>query len=248
MPSASEHIPDSRSKAISQVGGYLIGPAFALLAAYFLLTDKPPDIPPAPSPEISAALIQPVTLRTAMVDPPSLIIAGYDQRCNACHKLFRSLWDGKRPLMQHTHIELNHGLNNECNNCHALDDREKLVLHDLTMVPYSNVVTLCAQCHGLIYRDWQRGTHGITLGYWNDAFGEPRRATCTACHDPHSPSYAPMDLLPGPNTLRMGDPTTAAQGGHGGPRNPLRRHSSSIESESNAHDSAPHHSGEQEDG
>ena len=245
MPTASEPAPGSRSTALAQAGGYLIGPAFVVLAAYFLLTEKQPEIPSAASPEIPAALIQPVTLRAAMGDPPSLVIAGYDQRCNACHKLFRSLWDGKRPLMQHTHIELNHGLNNECNNCHALEDREKLILHDLTMVSYSNVVMLCAQCHGLVYRDWQRGTHGITLGYWNDAFGEPRRATCTACHDPHSPAFAPMDALPGPNTLRMGDPSATTHGGHGGRRNPLRRYSSSSsEAERSEHETEARHSDE----
>jgi len=90
-------------------------------------------------------------------------------------------------------------------------------------VPFSDVQSLCAQCHGPVFRDWERGTHGKTLGAWDLSSPDAHRLTCTECHNPHSPAYEPIEPLPGPNTLRMGEQHKKAHGAHENERNPLRK-------------------------
>jgi hypothetical protein len=207
---------------MARFGGLAIGPAFLLLGLWFLL-GLPRSIPPsAATPVFDRALLAPVPRRTALGDPPLVLIAGYEQNCNSCHRLFQSTWDGTRPRTQHTEIHLQHGFNNQCMNCHAKEDRERLALNDGTTVPFADVAILCAQCHGPIYNDWTRGVHGKTLGYWNASLGPRRRLVCTECHDPHHPAYDPIAPLPGPHTLRMGEPSEHHHSAIEAERNPLR--------------------------
>ena len=70
---------------------------------------------------------------------------------------------------------------------------------------YDQVQDLCASCHGPTYRDWEKGIHGRTNGYWDTSKGEQTRLVCTQCHDPHAPAFGKLVPLPGPNTLRMND-------------------------------------------
>ncbi len=202
--------------------GWLMGIGFLALAVAFLLTSGGTTTPSAPTPEFDAAGLDGGPRRVVLTDPPTSHIGGFDQRCNSCHQLFESGWEGQRPLVQHTHISLAHGINNECNNCHARDDRERLLLHDGSTVPFVKAEMLCAQCHGPVFRDWERGTHGKTLGAWDLSSPEAQRLSCAQCHDPHSPAYGPIAPLPGPNTLRMGDPVVPV-GPHQFEHNPLRR-------------------------
>jgi len=138
-------------------------------------------------------------------DPPVIRIGGYDQRCDDCHKLFASVPERTRgrPRTQHTEIDLRHGLNDGCLNCHDIAERERLRLHSGETVPFSEVAQLCAQCHGPVYRDWELGVHGKTVGAWNPELDQPVRYTCTNCHDPHAPAYPGIEPLPAPNTLRL---------------------------------------------
>ncbi|MFG0257249.1 MAG: hypothetical protein ACF8GE_05040 [Phycisphaerales bacterium JB043] len=223
-PSQREH--DSERRPPSNAFGWLITPVFLLLALVFWLTSGTSQIPVAPTPTFDASQLDTSPRRVALTDPPVVEIAGFEQRCNACHKIFESTWDGSRPLLQHTHVELHHGINDSCFNCHDVEDRERLVLHDGSTVGYSQVENLCAQCHGPVFRDWQRGAHGKTLGSWNITSADARRLTCSECHDPHSPAYELYEPLPGPNTLRMGEQQPKSH--HDEPtNNPLRRHQNS---------------------
>jgi hypothetical protein len=211
-----------RTPLIARLGGYLIALAFFALAAGLWFGSQDTTIPTAPTPPINKAAIARVPLRVAMKDPPMTRIAGFEQRCNACHNLFQSNWDGERPLEQHKQITLSHGLNDRCLNCHSKDDREKLVIYDGTELPFNRVEEMCASCHGPIARDWARGTHGKTMGSWqrdNPAF---HRLICTECHDPHHPAYEPIEPMPGPNTLRMGNPKPE-EPSHADKKNPLLR-------------------------
>lgn len=228
-PESTKPGPDEavQTPAVILVAGWLMGPVFLLLAGAFVVTSARFSPPAAPTPAFDVGLLEPGGRTTGLTDPPTVTIGGFDQRCNACHKLFQSSWDGRRELTQHIHIELSHGINNQCDNCHARDDRERLVLHDGSGVPFTQTATLCAQCHGPVHRDWQRGTHGKTLGSWDPASPDANRMTCTECHDPHSPSYQPIQPLPGPNTLRMGDPA-GRTGRHDDNRNPLLRWSNPV--------------------
>lgn len=201
---------------------WVMAGGFLGLAAALWLGSGGTQTPGAPTPGVDASLLRAGARRETLGDPPLVNIAGFEQRCNACHKLFRSNWDGKRALTQHQHIALAHGINNQCDNCHAREDRERLVLHDGSQVPFTRTETLCAQCHGPVFRDWERGTHGKMLGSWDPGAASARRLSCAECHDPHAPAFDPIAPLPGPNTLRMGEPGEK-DGGHGAERNPLRR-------------------------
>ncbi len=209
--------PDTPAHA--RTAGFLIGPVFLVLAIIMFLGSRSTEVPAAATPEFDRALLRVEPRRTIMGDPPTTVIAGFDQRCNACHKLFESTPGGTSPLVQHSQIVLNHGINNSCANCHAKEDRERLVLLDGSSIPYAEAEMLCRQCHGPVYRDWTLGTHGKTVGSWEVGSSDAYRLKCTECHDPHSPRFEAIEPLPGPNSLRMGEP---ARGEHQRPNNPLR--------------------------
>lgn len=159
--------------------------------------------------------------RVMLADPPAIQNGPFRQTCRECHDVFPSPDVPRSPMLQHTHIVLDHGLNDRCYNCHAREDRDRLALVDGTRLGFDQVPRLCAQCHGTAWRDWQNGTHGRTSGYWDRTRGESVRLACTQCHDPHAPAYPPFVPLPGPNTLRMGDP--AAGAAHDEPAHPLEK-------------------------
>ncbi len=202
--------------------GYLIAPVFLLLAVWFVWGPDPNDIPRTEAVTISDDQITTRPVREVLSNAASIIVGGYRLGCMECHKLFESPSESPRRLMQHMDIELNHGLTERCLDCHDKDNRNELALTGGATVPFTDVPRLCGKCHGPTYRDWQRGMHGRTNGYWDQSRGEQRRLSCIECHDPHAPAFDPMQSLPGPNTLRMGDPDRARDGEKGSKRNPLR--------------------------
>lgn len=216
------HTPLNSPANAPALSGWLVSLGFVALAIALWAGSGKTVVPSAATPDFDLAALDVGPGRVVLGDPPTIPIAGFDQRCNTCHKLFESSWDGVRPLNQHQHIALSHGINNQCDNCHARDDREQLVLHDGSTVAFTRTETLCAQCHGPVFRDWERGTHGKTLGAWDLSSADAVRLSCAECHDPHSPAFEPIAPLPGPNTLRMG-PQSAHKWTHDHERNPLRR-------------------------
>jgi hypothetical protein len=226
----------------TQVAGYFVGIGFLICAVIFVITSKSVAIPFEEQPAITAEQIAPGAFRVAMTDPPMINIGTLNQRCNDCHSLFKNIRDESRELTQHTHIELSHGTNDGCLNCHDKENRETLTLRGESSVAFNQVEQLCAQCHGPIYRDWEKGSHGKTIGYWNAELGESIKLTCTQCHDPHSPAFKPMKPLRGPNTLRMGD----QHSNHGeliDERNPLQRWRL-LEQEESSHPDHDEHEGD----
>lgn len=185
--------------------GLAVGLGFLALAAWLYFASPPATIPLTPMIVVSKDLLVPGARRHPIGDPPWAMIGGYKHGCNDCHRLFDSPPVLERALFQHASIRLNHGLNNRCLNCHDRANRDRLQLRDGTLVGFDQVPLLCAQCHGTVYRDWQRGSHGKTMGAWEVSTGLQHRLTCNDCHDPHSPAYPPMAPLPGPHTLRMTD-------------------------------------------
>ncbi|MBZ0173398.1 MAG: hypothetical protein K8E66_13525 [Phycisphaerales bacterium] len=188
----------------SRISGFFIGPAFLALAALMFFTSTDNTIPTEVTPAIRPVSISTEPMRTPMADPPSAVVNGLEHRCDDCHGILQSRENSQDDLRQHTNITLSHGLNNNCYNCHHRDEREMLVIHDGSSIPYADSDLLCAQCHGRMYRDWSRGAHGKTLGAWDPSSPLYERLSCVQCHDPHAPMFQQIEPLPGPRTLRMG--------------------------------------------
>lgn len=151
--------------------------------------------------------------RTPIGDPPMAHIGGVDQRCSDCHELFESADKTFAEITQHQNLVSQHGRLEHCSRCHALNDKNRLVLQDGSKIGFADARLLCAQCHGPTFRDWEEGTHGKVIGSWKRDSELRRKLDCIECHDPHAPAYPPLPALRGP--LQGGD-------GHGGERAPSR--------------------------
>lgn len=226
--SAAPNRINERWSAIVRGAALPIG--FLLVAAALLWSSRV-DIPIEPPTTIDASLLVVGPRREALGDPPMVEVEGRAENCRACHQIFHSASPAGARINYHGEIVLSHGMNDRCVNCHDVADRERLTLRDGATIPFSQTPLLCAQCHGTVFRDWERGTHGKTLGSWITGSERQRRLSCNECHDPHSPRYPAYEPLPGPRTLRMGSPGDADASHHGDPaseRNPLRRWKSAV--------------------
>jgi len=150
---------------------------------------------------------------------PDYVSAGFHYRCMECHRIIPSPAETVRTLTQHREIQLNHGINTRCFNCHHLTNRDAFVDDAGREIPWDQPQLLCAKCHGPVYRDWQAGSHGRINGFWDATQGPQTKRRCIECHDPHSPPFPPLPPAPGPNTLRMGPQEAPV---HEGQRDPLR--------------------------
>ncbi|MBX9579410.1 MAG: hypothetical protein K2X87_03805 [Gemmataceae bacterium] len=122
--------------------------------------------------------------------------------CATCHATKPANPDARvgRPLvMFHQGLGGQHG-NLSCASCHnPADGYASLRLADGKGVPYTDVMTLCAQCHGPQYRDYQHGAHGGMTGHWDLTKGGRARNNCVDCHAPHAPKYPTVFPAFGPN-------------------------------------------------
>lgn len=203
--------------------GLLLPLGFGALALVLFSNSRQIDIPIMPAQTVDPADLKVGPKRVAMTDPAHILIDGLAQNCNGCHQIFKSGTHAGEVSNYHQDLRLLHGLNNRCVNCHDSEDRERLTLRDGATVSFAQTPQLCAQCHGTVYRDWERGTHGKTLGSWVTHSESQRRLSCNECHNPHSPKYDPYEPLPGPNTLRMGSQITTPSHDHGDRQSPLQR-------------------------
>ncbi|MBI4249405.1 MAG: hypothetical protein HY611_07870 [Elusimicrobia bacterium] len=120
--------------------------------------------------------------------------------CQACH-------EGAEPLQGnphekgifHDHIELNHGRNQHCFNCHHRMQPADFSNFDGSPIKLANIQLLCAKCHGTIYRDWGLGIHGRRSGFWDTTKGSRKAQVCIACHNPHWPIFKPLKAAPPPH-------------------------------------------------
>ncbi len=109
-------------------------------------------------------------------------------RCETCHDQPPDpTWQPAEGEFFHANIEIAHG-QLTCDQCHDRESRE-LHLADRTIVPWVEVLRLCAQCHGTQYRDYKHGAHGGLNGYWDDRQGTKLRNNCVDCHTPHAPAF-----------------------------------------------------------
>lgn len=218
--------PPFHSVQLQPLIGYLIAPVFLCLAGWFIWGPSPLDISDKQVAATPIGVIDNKPVRIVSTGTPSIISGGYALTCMDCHRIFESPDVTPKRLTQHLDIKLNHGLNERCLDCHDKDNRNELVLAGGRTVSFQQATMLCAKCHGPTYRDWQKGMHGRTNGYWDKNSGEQKRLSCIQCHDPHQPAFASMKTYPGPNTLRMGDPNKEHGSKGDKKHNPLRRWSS----------------------
>jgi hypothetical protein len=191
---------------------------FAAAAVVLSLDPLPPTIPLTPAARVPAWATDPTPVRQPKLKP-EYQTATYTYQCLECHRIIPSPQETLRQLTQHTEIQLNHGINTRCFNCHHPGNRNAFVNDFGDEIPWNQPQLLCAKCHGPVYRDWQAGSHGRINGYWDTRRGPQTKRRCIECHDPHAPSFMRMPPAPGPNTLRMGSPAPTE---HSGRRDPLR--------------------------
>ena len=91
----------------------------------------------------------------------------------------------------HQGLTVKHGTL-RCLSCHNPGDYDTLRLADGSPLRFEQVMTLCGQCHGPQWRDFQHGAHGGMSGYWDMTRGPRYRNNCIDCHDPHAPAFPMM--------------------------------------------------------
>ncbi|MBI4879180.1 MAG: hypothetical protein HY812_05905 [Planctomycetes bacterium] len=160
-----------RTTGSSLLAGLFVGPVFFGLAAFLYWGPAGLDLPAGEAQGIDPALLDTGPLRHPIGDPPIIRINGYDRTCMDCHRLFPAADKPPAELMQHTHITLDHGINDRCRNCHDVQNRDRLVLHSGETIAFAEAVRLCAKCHGPTFHDWENGAHGRTNGFWDGARG-----------------------------------------------------------------------------
>lgn len=205
MPRSSPAIPRGRER---RTGVPLAALACATLAhALSGCGSKPPTPPAAPETAASAPL-HPVHVRKPAA-APTIPTGTFDEKghpvaiaCATCHATKPANPDAKlgTPVaLFHQGLHGRHG-NLSCASCHnPADGYASLRLADGKGVPYAEVMTLCAQCHGPQFRDYQHGAHGGMTGYWDLTKGGRQRNNCIDCHDTHAPKYPTVTPARGPN-------------------------------------------------
>jgi hypothetical protein len=150
----------------------------------------------------------PVVIHT-LDGPPCVPTGTFDEKgravtiaCANCHATKPPNAEAKlgMPLQQfHQGLVGKHG-QLACLSCHNPGDGyASLRLADGKSLPYAEVITLCAQCHGPQFRDYQHGAHGGMSGYWDLTKGSRMRNSCVDCHNSHAPKYPTVYPAPGPN-------------------------------------------------
>jgi hypothetical protein len=143
------------------------------------------------------------------IGPPTVPTGTFDEKgrpvtiaCATCHATKPSAADTKLGVQLkqfHQGLIGQHG-NLSCVSCHnPADGYATLRLADGKSVPYSEVMMLCAQCHGSQFRDYQHGAHGGMTGFWDRTKGSRARNNCIDCHDAHAPKFPTVSPVSSPN-------------------------------------------------
>ncbi len=150
----------------------------------------------------------PVVIRKPL-EAPKILTGSVDEKgnpisigCATCHTTNPSNPEARLGTLLtkfHQSLRGQHG-HLTCISCHNPDEGyASLRLADGKRLPYSEVMQLCAQCHGPQYRDYLHGAHGGMTGYWDLSRGGRERNNCVDCHHPHAPRYPTVMPARGPN-------------------------------------------------
>lgn len=171
---------------------------FLLLAVIFLVVGSGHKDGIQENPGVDTRFIAHPFVRDPLVDGPKIKQAGFAFKCHECHQNITPSLEPKTLLAAHQNVILEHGINNNCYNCHHRTNREALLDINAREISFSQSELLCRKCHGPTYRDWEIGIHGRPSGFWDKSRGNSFKALCVACHDPHSPKFKPIQPAPGP--------------------------------------------------
>jgi len=176
---------------------YLTVPVCVALAVFFIVTSFGTSDGEQEVSSLNPAWYTPKTARGEY--RKNAVMVG---NCFLCHAFWVKVPPDptvRTPMFAHAAIKLDHGANDRCYNCHLIYDRNKYATNDGRAIMVQTPEKVCATCHGLIYRDWQNGTHGIRRGKWKVEKPFDRETfTCTECHNPHSPKFIFTDIAPAP--------------------------------------------------
>jgi hypothetical protein len=207
---------DNGSKTIPAWAAAVAVGGLLLLAAVFalnLLGGAPPKDPIA---KLSPDYADTATVRKVRKD---MTFDGAP--CQSCHDGAEPLQgDPKEKGVFHEKIELKHGRNQHCFNCHNRKQPADFSNFDGSPIKLADVQLLCAKCHGTTFRDWNSGAHGRRSGHWDVSKGGPKPTVCIACHNPHWPIFKPLTAAPAPhvnprNRGKSAHPDAGAEhGGH----------------------------------
>ena len=148
-------------------------------------------------PPTNQTRLYPVQIRSAALNPrintgrTNFSGQSVSVACSTCHTTTKPNLEISSSVELdefHQGLRFNHG-NLACLSCHNAQNYDTLHLATGKAVEFSNVMVLCAQCHGTAMRDYERGSHGGMNGYWDLTRGPRSRNNCVNCHDPHSPAY-----------------------------------------------------------
>lgn len=158
------------------------------------------DILPEPNQDLrleAPAMLHPIVIHrpdgppgveTGMFDTDGQPITANCTTCHATHQPNFALNDGAQLIDFHQGLKTQHG-DLTCLTCHNPDDYSALRKADGASLAFTEVIQMCAQCHGPQYRDYVNGSHGGMTGYWDLTRGPRHRNSCVVCHDPHAPQY-----------------------------------------------------------
>ncbi|MEK6543293.1 MAG: hypothetical protein AABZ44_02535 [Elusimicrobiota bacterium] len=129
--------------------------------------------------------------------------------CQSCHEGKEQLQGNPKGVgVFHESIELKHGRNQHCFNCHHRLQPAEFSNFDGEQIGLANIELLCSRCHGTTYRDWLMGAHGRRIGFWDKAKGTQQLTVCIACHDPHWPIFKGLQAAPAPHVNPRAPKTT----------------------------------------
>lgn len=114
--------------------------------------------------------------------------------CSTCHATREPNFENKtvEDLNEfHGTLKFAHGTVS-CLSCHNSKDYDALKLADGSRVEFTEVMTLCAQCHGPQMKEYEHGAHGGMNGYWDRTRGPRTKNNCVDCHNPHLPQFPKM--------------------------------------------------------
>jgi formate-dependent nitrite reductase cytochrome c552 subunit len=153
--------------------------------------------------------------------PPKVKLASTDPQqrtaevaCSTCHSIRPPNLENRTSKTFdefHQGLEFTHG-QLACYSCHNPSNSESLRLADGSEVAYTEVLTLCSQCHSKQAESFAHGAHGGMNGHWDLSRGPQTKNNCIDCHDPHSPKYPQMVV-----TFKPKDRFNSAEDSHAHP-------------------------------